>query len=118
MGKQQRDNARRLRVRRGIRAKITGTSERPRVSVYRSNKHIYAQVIDDTDGRTLASASSLENDASGKSPIEVANSVGKLVGSRAKEAGIEAVVFDRNGYRYHGRIKGLAEGVRESGIQV
>lgn len=118
MGKQQKQNARRARVRRGIRAKITGTAERPRISIFRSNKHIYAQAIDDQSGRTLVAASSLEQEVNGGNPIEVANSVGKLVGARIKESGIDNAVFDRNGYRYHGRIKGVADGVRESGIQV
>lgn len=118
MGKQQKQNARRARVRRGIRARISGTAERPRISIYRSNKHIYAQVIDDLEGRTIVAASSLEKGVSGGNPIEVATSVGKLVGERIKESGIDNVVFDRNGYRYHGRIKGVADGLRESGIQV
>ena len=118
MGIQKKKNARRARVRRGIRAKISGTGARPRLSVYRSNRHIYAQLIDDSTGTTVASASSQENNVEGSNPSEQAASVGKLVGERAKEAGITTVVFDRNGYRYHGRIKGLAEGVRESGIEL
>ncbi|NND71325.1 MAG: 50S ribosomal protein L18 [Rhodothermales bacterium] len=118
MGITKKKNARRARVRRGIRAKISGTSSRPRLTVYRSNKHIYAQLIDDTTGNTLAAASSQESAADGDKPSTLANSVGKLVGERAKEAGIKSVVFDRNGYRYHGRVKGLAEGVRESGIEI
>ena len=86
--------------------------------MYRSNKHIYAQVIDDANGTTLASASSLDSEVSEGKPLDVASNVGKLVGSRAKEAGVDAAIFDRNGYRYHGRVKGLAEGVRESGIEI
>jgi large subunit ribosomal protein L18 len=108
---------RRQRVRRGIRAKLSGTAERPRLSVYRSNKHVYAQLIDDLAGHTLASASSLESsvDTSG---VGAGQSIGKLLGERAREAGIEQAVFDRNGYRYHGRVKAIAEGARESGLKL
>ena len=108
--------ARRLRVRRGVRAKINGTAERPRLSVFRSNAHIYAQLIDDRAGHTLAAASSLEEGVEG-SRIDVAKTVGKRLAERGKEAGIESVVFDRNGYRYHGRVKAVAEGAREGGLQ-
>lgn len=108
---------RRLRIKRGIRGKISGTAERPRLSVYRSNKHMYAQLIDDMAGATLAAASSLEDDvAADGSPKEVAQAVGKQLAERAKEAGIEQAVFDRNGYLYHGRVKALAEGAREGGL--
>lgn len=111
--------ARRQRVKRSIRGKVNGTAERPRLSVYRSNQHIYAQLIDDLEGRTLAAASTVEKDGVGEgSPIDLSRAVGLRLAERAKQAGIEAVVFDRNGYRYHGRVKALAEGVREGGLQV
>ena len=111
--------ARRLRVRRGIRKKITGTPERPRLSVYRSNRHIYAQLIDDWEGHTLAAASSNEDavtDADVASK-DVCHKVGQVLAERAKEKGIEHAVFDRGGYKYHGRVKALAEGAREGGLQ-
>lgn len=109
---------RRARVKRGIRGKISGTGERPRLSVFRSNRHIYAQLVDDVAGRTLASASSQEADITGKSPVEISKAVGTRLAGNAKEAGIAVAVFDRNGYRYHGRVRALAEGVREGGLQV
>jgi len=108
---------RRLRVKRGIRKKITGTETRPRLSVYRSNSHIYAQLIDDAKGHTLASATSQQDGTSGEKPMDKSRSVGKQLAERAKDVGIEQVVFDRNGYRYHGRVKALAEGAREGGLQ-
>lgn len=108
---------RRLRTKRIIRSKISGSAERPRLSVFRSNLHIYAQLIDDASGHTLASASSLAAKLAGGKPIEQSRSVGKILAEAAKEKGIEAVVFDRNGYRYHGRVKALAEGAREAGLQ-
>lgn len=109
----------RERIKRRLRATISGTPERPRLSVFRSNTHIYAQVIDDTRGHTLVQASSREADLStdGKTPIEAGRVVGQRLAEKAKEAGIQAVVFDRNGYRYHGRVKALAEGAREGGLQ-
>jgi len=107
---------RRTRVKRGIRKKITGTPERPRLTVLRSNKNIYAQIVDDLNGHTLAAANSLQDgNASGK-PVDTANAVGKALAEAAKEAGIATVIFDRNGYRYHGRVKALAEGAREGGL--
>jgi large subunit ribosomal protein L18 len=109
--------SRRDRIKKGIRKRISGSSERPRLSVYRSNKGIYAQIIDDVTGKTIVSASSLSKDFAGtgnKSDQSVA--VGKLVASRAVAAGIKDVVFDRNGYLYHGRVKSLAEGAREGGL--
>lgn len=109
--------ARRLRVKRGVRGKVSGTAQRPRLSVFRSNKNIYAQLIDDVAGRTLAAASSLEGDLEGGKPTAVCQQVGKRLAERAKEAGVETVVFDRNGYRYHGRVKALADGAREGGLQ-
>ena len=100
-----------------VRKKVAGTAERPRLAVFRSNKHIYAQLIDDVAGKTLVSASALDADAAkeGKKQ-DVAKSVGALLGKRAKDAGIQGVVFDRGGYQYHGRVKALAEGAREGGL--
>ena len=101
-----------------VRGKISGTAERPRLSVFRSEKHIYAQIIDDTAGRTLVSASSVEKDFEGLgSNKEAARKVGKTVAERAVKAGIEEVVFDRGGYIYHGRVQELAEGAREGGLK-
>ena len=108
----------RARVRRRIRSKISGTPERPRLSVFRSNKHIYAQLIDDLAGTTLAAASTREADLEGGSRVERGKAVGEKVAERAKEAGIESVVFDRGGYRYHGRVKAIAEGARSGGLQL
>ncbi len=109
---------RRQRVKRGIRAKIQGTAERPRLTVYRSNKHIYAQLINDLAGHTVAAASSVEEGIDeGQKPVEVGKAVGQKLAERAKEAGVETAVFDRNGYRYHGRVKALADGVREGGLK-
>ena len=112
-----RTDARRRRHFR-VRKKVHGTSNRPRLAVYRSNKYIYAQVIDDGEGRTLASASSREKKLSKKTlTIETAAEVGKLIGARAKDAGINSVIFDRGGYPYHGRVKALADAARESGLE-
>jgi large subunit ribosomal protein L18 len=109
---------RRLRIRRSIRNKVSGTSQRPRLSVFRSNKSIYAQLIDDVNGVTLASSSStiLEGDASANKSA-VSTSVGRDIASKALEKGITEVVFDRGGYLYHGRVKSLAEGAREAGLK-
>ncbi len=111
----------RERRRRRVRMKLSGTSERPRLNVFRSLDHIYAQVIDDVEGRTLASASSLDKDLrsemSDKTKKEQAELVGKTVAERAKVVGIETVVFDRGGFLYHGRIKALADGAREGGLK-
>ena len=108
----------RIRRHRRVRKKVRGTAERPRLAVYRSNKHISAQVIDDRTGRTLASATTLEADlkATGGN-VEGAAKVGTLLAERAKAAGIDAVVFDRGGNRYHGRIKALADAAREGGLE-
>lgn len=108
---------RRLRIKRGIRKKISGTAERPRLSVFRSNSGIYAQLIDDTKGVTLVSVSTRE--LGDKTKLNVANSrqAGVKLAEKAKEAGIETVVFDRNGYLYHGNIKAFAEGAREGGLK-
>lgn len=104
-----------------IRVKVEGTTERPRLNVFRSLEHIYAQVIDDTKGHTLASASTLDADVkkatTGKKKIEQAKIVGQMVANRAKAAGITQVVFDRGGFKYHGRIKALADGAREGGLE-
>ena len=102
----------------GIRKRLSGSSLRPRLSVYRSNKGIYAQIIDDVSGKTLVSASSLSKDftAADGTKIDQSVAVGKLVASKAIAAGIIDVVFDRNGYLYHGRVKSLAEGAREGGL--
>ncbi|MBC7924637.1 MAG: 50S ribosomal protein L18 [Bryobacteraceae bacterium] len=108
----------RLRIHRRIRKKLSGTPERPRLAVFRSVKHIYAQVIDDTAGRTLAAASSNEKDVSfNGGNLAGAKEIGRLVAERAKEKGIASVVFDRGGYLYHGRIKALADAAREGGLE-
>ncbi len=109
---------RKRRVKRGMRDKVAGTSLRPRLSVFRSNKYIYAQLIDDRAGVTLAAASSIESDIAGGTPMEVSKAVGASLARRALEKGIERVVFDRNGYRYHGRVRALADGAREGGLQL
>jgi large subunit ribosomal protein L18 len=106
----------RARRRRRIRGKVEGTSTRPRLAVYRSNKAIYAQVIDDGAGTTLAAASTQQLSGGAASRTEQAAEVGKLVAERAKEQGVEQVVFDRGGYLYHGRVKALADGAREGGL--
>ncbi|CAN5210037.1 50S ribosomal protein L18 [soil metagenome] len=104
---------RHFRVRKGL----TGSGNRPRLAVYRSNRYIYAQVIDDETGRTLAAASSQEADLRKRSlTVETASEVGKLLGARAKDAGVQAVVFDRGGFAYHGRLKALADAAREAGL--
>lgn len=109
---------RRTKIKRRIRKKIFGTTEIPRLSVFRSNKQIYAQVIDDITGKTLASAGSLKNDAAQKiAKKDQAVMVGKLIAEKALKAGIETVVFDRNGYLYHGRVKSLADSAREGGLK-
>jgi large subunit ribosomal protein L18 len=105
---------RRLKIKFRIRKNVNGTAERPRLSVFRSNKQIYAQVINDLTGKTLASASSLGLEKLPK--IEQAKKVGALVAEKAKAAGVEKVVFDRNGYLYHGRVQALADAAREGGL--
>jgi large subunit ribosomal protein L18 len=101
-----------------VRKRVKGTASRPRLAVFRSNRYIYAQVIDDVAGTTLAAASSLEGDLRAKNlTVETAGEVGKLVAERAKQAGIDAVVFDRGGFPFHGRVKALAEGAREAGLR-
>ncbi len=111
----------RKRRHRRVRAKISGTATRPRLNVFRSLDHIYAQVIDDEAGRTLTSASTVDNnlrsELDGKTKKEQASLVGKAVAERAKAAGIDQIVFDRGGYLYHGRVKALADGAREGGLE-
>jgi len=111
-------NETRLRVHRRIRRRLTGTAERPRLAVYRSLAHIYAQLIDDRSGRTLVSASSNDKNASiTGGNVAGAKEIGRLVAERAKEKGVTKVVFDRGGYLYHGRIKALADAAREAGLE-
>lgn len=111
----------RRKIRRRIRKKVVGSPERPRLSVFRSQHHIYAQVIDDDAGRTMAAASSLDaslrSEKKGGAGVAAAKSVGSLIAERAKEKGIEAVVFDRGGFRFHGRVKALADAAREGGLK-
>jgi large subunit ribosomal protein L18 len=106
----------RLRRRRRVRAKVRGTAERPRLSVFRSNRGIQAQLIDDVRGHTLAAVSWTESELKELGRMEQAKRAGALLAQRAKEAGVEGCVFDRGGYRYHGKVKALAEGARESGL--
>jgi large subunit ribosomal protein L18 len=106
----------RLKRRRRVRAKVHGTAERPRISVFRSNRGISAQLIDDERGHTLAAVNWIEPDLRELKPIDQARRAGELLAERAKAAGIEAAVFDRGGYQYHGRVKALAEGAREGGL--
>jgi large subunit ribosomal protein L18 len=108
--------AQRLRRRRRVRAKVRGTAERPRISVFRSNRGIFVQLIDDDSGRTLASVSWIEADLRGLSRMDQATRVGTLLAERARAAGVESAVFDRGGYQYHGRVKALADGAREGGL--
>lgn len=109
--------SRRDRIKKGIRKRIIGSENRPRLSVYRSNKGIYAQIINDSTGNTIVSASSLSKDFSGKgNKSEQSVAVGKLIAEKALAAGVKEVVFDRNGYLYHGRVKSLADGAREAGL--
>jgi large subunit ribosomal protein L18 len=100
-----------------VRKRLAGTAQRPRLAVFRSNKHIYAQVIDDVTGRTLAAASTVEGEKAAGSKSDVAKGVGQRLGERAKQAGVEAVVFDRGGYKFHGRVRQIAEGAREAGLK-
>ena len=113
-------NAIRQRVHERIRAKMSGTAERPRLNVYRSLNHIYTQIIDDATGTTIASASTISKKGDGKKSggnVASAKEVGKLIAERAKEKGVKKVVFDRGGYLYHGRIKALADAAREAGLE-
>jgi len=108
--------ARRLKRRRRVRAKVRGSAERPRIAVFRSNRGISAQLIDDDAGRTLAAVNWTEAELRSLAPTEQAKRAGELLAQRAKEAGVETAVFDRGGYRYHGRVQALAEGAREGGL--
>ncbi|MEC7858587.1 MAG: 50S ribosomal protein L18 [Bacteroidota bacterium] len=107
---------RRLKIRKSIRSKISGTKERPRVSVFKSNKAIYSQIIDDISGSTLVSCSSVDIKKFGKNNIESSKEVGVKLAEKAKKKGINKVLFDRGGYVYHGKIKSFAEGAREGGL--
>ncbi|SHK33669.1 50S ribosomal protein L18 [Epilithonimonas mollis] len=108
----------RIRIKRRVRGKISGSAALPRLSVFKSNKEIYAQLVDDKDGKTLVSASSREKGVDAKgTKTEVSAAVGKAIAAKAKAAGIENVVFDRNGFVYHGRVKALADGAREAGLK-
>jgi large subunit ribosomal protein L18 len=121
MDKNKKKQAARYRRHRRVRAKVFGTAERPRLNVFRSVRHIYAQVIDDRAGHTLASASTLDvevaKEIDGKPKAEQAAAVGKLVAERAKKAGVKQVIFDRGGYQYHGRVEALAKAAREGGLE-
>lgn len=120
MDRLKKKRQRRLRIKRGIRGKILGSAQRPRLTIYRSNSEIYAQVINDEEGHTLLAASSLDDQFKNANltKTEVASQVGKMLAERAGQASIKEVVFDRNGYLYHGRVKALAEGVREGGLKL
>jgi large subunit ribosomal protein L18 len=110
----------RLRRHRRVRKKVMGTAQRPRLTVFRSNKHIYVQAIDDIAGHTVASASTMEADlrSSATATTDAATQVGRLIGERIKAAGIETVVFDRGGFKYHGRVAAIADGARAAGLQL
>ncbi len=110
--------AKRLKRRRRVRAKISGTADRPRISVFRSNRGITAQLVDDVAGHTLAAVTWTEPQLRELAPMEQAAQAGKLLAERAQQAGVSGAVFDRGGYRYHGRVKAFAEGVREGGVRV
>src|SRR5438445_13684636 len=110
--------AQRLKRRRRVRAKVRGSAERPRISVFRSNRGISAQLIDDDSGRTLAAVNWTESDLRDLSPMDQARQVGARLAERAAAAGVDSAVFDRGGYQYHGRVRALAEGAREAGLQV
>jgi len=120
MGSPHIRKALRLKRKKRIRKNLMGTSERPRLCVFRSSKHIYAQIIDDTQGITLASASTMEpdvrTDQKFENKVAAANFIGKRIGERASEKGIKTVVFDRGGFMYHGRVKAVSEGAREAGL--
>src|SRR4051795_10901236 len=109
--------AKRLRRRRRVRAKVRGSADRPRLSVFRSNRGVQAQLIDDVGGRTVAAVNWIEKDLKGLGRMEQAKRAGELLAQRAKDAGAEACVFDRGGYRFHGRVKALADGAREAGLK-
>jgi large subunit ribosomal protein L18 len=110
----------RVRRHRRVRKKVTGTAQRPRLAVFRSNKHIYVQAIDDIAGHTVASASTMESElrSTATATTDAATQVGRLIGERIKAAGIEAAVFDRGGFKYHGRVAAIADGARAAGLQL
>lgn len=108
---------RKSRIKHSIRVKVSGTSERPRMTVFRSNKAIYVQLVDDINANTLVSADSRDSSVKGSTKIELSKSVGELIAKKALDKGIENVVFDRNGKKYHGRVKALADGARETGLK-
>ena len=108
----------RLKRRRRVRARVTGTAERPRIAVFRSNRGVSAQLIDDTAGKTLAHVNWTENDLKSLPRMDQARRAGEVLAERAKAQGVDAAVFDRGGYRYHGKVKAFAEGVREGGLTV
>jgi large subunit ribosomal protein L18 len=110
-------STRRERIKRGIRKDMEGTAVRPRLTVFRSNKGIYAQIIDDAKGHTVAAASSVELDKKAKLNVETSKAVGKMVAEKAVATGVKEIVFDRNGYLYHGNVKALADGAREGGLK-
>ncbi len=110
---------RRLRRKRHVRKRVSGTGERPRMSVFKSNRHMYVQVINDDEGKTIASASNLEKELLNiKNNVKDAEKLGEIMGTRLKEKKVERIVFDRNGFVYHGIVKAIAEGVRKAGIQI
>ena len=121
MNERKQVQARRLRRQRHVRKRIFGTPERPRLAIFRSSKHIYAQVINDQDGTTLASASTLDSEVRGEQTYggnkAAATAVGRKVAERAKQAGIDKICFDRRSYKYHGRVQALADAAREAGLQ-
>ena len=108
---------RRLKIKRGIRSKINGVANKPRLSVFKSNKAIYAQIIDDVKGHTLVAVSSSELDTKDKPTLETSKKVGEKIAEKAKSCGIKTIVFDRGGYLYHGKVKALADGAREGGLK-
>jgi large subunit ribosomal protein L18 len=116
MGKPSKGKLLRMRRKKRIRKRITGTTGRPRLSVFRSSKHMYAQVIDDSEGKTLVSVCSYEKGQKSKSAIEQCQALGKTLAERCKAKNVETIVFDKNGFSFHGRVKALAEGAREGGL--
>ena len=117
MDKNKQKIKRRVRRKAGIRKRIIGTPQRPRLTVYRSSKHIYAQVIDDLAGKTLLAASTIQIKQASSGNVDAATAIGTAVAEQAKSSGIEQVAFDRNGYKYHGRVKALAEAARAAGLR-
>jgi len=118
MQKNKIKNQRHHRRKRGLRKRIRGTPERPRLTVYRSLKHLHAQVVDDLSGRTIASANTVQQKVANGGNVEAAKQVGQVLAERAKQAGVQRVAFDRNGFRFHGRVKAVADAAREGGLEV